>query len=280
VSSTPAPKFLADLHVHSSCSDGSLSPAELCRLAADTGLSAFSLTDHDTVAGLEEGLAACRSLDVKLLPGVELSVGYENTEIHLLGYGIELNNRPLREMLDLLAAERVERMEKMVGKLRDMGVAADFNEVRSYASGNILSRLHLATYLVDQGFVGGNDEAFNRYIGNGRPAYVRRRQLTLKKAIEVIVTAGGLPVYAHPGLTRRDDLIEYLVRLGIRGIETFYPMHSPGDTARYLKVCARYGLFPTGGSDFHGDKKPVVKLGSALTPSEVFEQMLQSIRPL
>lgn len=278
VNDEPAAKAGADLHTHSSFSDGSLSPAALCSLAAERGLRAISLTDHDTIAGLEEGLAAARTEGLSFLTGVELSVGYENTEIHVLGFGIELNNRPLRETLDLLAAERYERMEKMVALLQELGIPADFDEVRSYAAGTILSRLHLATYLLEKDFVSSFEEAFTRYIGNGRPAYVRRRHLTLKKAIEMIVTAGGLPVFAHPGLTKRDDLIEYLVRIGIRGIETYYPMHSRGDTARYEKLCRRYSLYPTGGSDFHGPKKPHVRLGSALTPPEIYEEMLRNVK--
>jgi predicted metal-dependent phosphoesterase TrpH len=278
VTEAPAAGFGADLHTHSTASDGSLTPSELLRRAAGLGVRALSLTDHDTVKGLEEAMDAAGSAGVGFLTGVELSVGYEDTEIHLLGYGMEPGNRALRETLDVLASERYDRMEKMVARLREAGVPAVFDDVRRYASGAILSRLHLATYLHEKGFVSSREEAFNRYIGNGRPAYVRRRHLTLKKAIELIVTAGGLPVLAHPGLTKRDDLIEYLVRIGIRGIETHYPMHSAGDTARYLKLCERYDLFPTGGSDFHGDKKPRVDLGSHLTPAAVYEQMIRAVR--
>jgi hypothetical protein len=267
-----------DLHLHSRFSDGSHSPAEIVDLARGLGINALSLTDHDTVAGLDEARSACRDAGILFIPGVELSVGYGNGEIHLLAYGIDTRSKALRETLDRLAAERVRRMERMVELLRGLGVDAVFDDVKALAGGNILSRLHLATYLAENGFATSRDDAFARYIGNGRPAFVRRRILTLKSAIELVVGTGGITVLAHPALTRRDDLIEYLVRIGIRGLEVFYPKHSAGDTARYLKVCRRYDLLATGGSDYHGDGKPATPLGAALTPPDQLEKLLKSIR--
>jgi hypothetical protein len=166
-------------------------------------------------------------------------------------------------------------MEKMVQRLRRHGVPADFEEVRSMAGGTILSRLHLATYLFEKKFVGSRDEAFQRYIGNGGPAYVRRRHLNLKAALDLIIGSGGLPVLAHPALTRRDDLIEYLVRLGVRGIEVYYPRHSFSDISRYQKICRKYGLVATGGSDFHGGAKPDIELGAFLTPPDELSRLLR-----
>jgi len=266
-----------DLHLHSRYSDGTLSPAELVALAVESGLHALSITDHDTIAGLEDGREACREAGILFIPGVELSVGYGNGEIHILGYGINTRSKMLRGTLDRLAAEREDRMIKMVERLRSSGIPAVFEDVRALAGGNILSRLHLATYLADNGFAASRDDAFQRHIGNGRPAFVRRRLLTLKDAIDLIVGNGGFPVLAHPALTRRDDLIEYLVRLGIRGIEVYYPKHSPGDTARYEKICLKYGLIATGGSDFHGEGKPETALGAALTPPAQLQRVLKLI---
>ncbi len=269
---------LIDLHLHSRCSDGTQSPAALASLAREAGLFAFSLTDHDTVSGLDEALKASRALGLLCLPGIELSISYGPGEIHLLGYGVDHTSRLLRDTLEVLAAERVERMEKMVSRLQSLGVPAEFEEVRAMAGGRILSRLHLALYLLRHGHVASRDEAFERYIGNGRPAYVRRRRLNLKEAIDLIVVAGGLPVYAHPGLTGRDDLIEYLVRLGLRGIEVHYPRHSPGERAKYLKICDRFDLIATGGSDFHGAGKPEIPIGESLTPPKELEKILNNIR--
>jgi predicted metal-dependent phosphoesterase TrpH len=267
-----------DLHLHSSFSDGTLSPAEIVDLARARGVNALSLTDHDTVAGLEEARSACRDAAILFIPGVELSVGYGNGEIHLLAYGMDIRSKSLRETLDRLAAERVRRMERMVELLQGMGVKAEFDGIKALAGGNILSRLHLATYLAREGFAASRDDAFARYIGNGKPAFVRRRILTLPSALELVVGTGGVAVLAHPALTRRDDLIEYLVRIGIRGLEAYYPKHSPGDTARYLKLCRRYDLLATGGSDYHGAGKPESPLGATLTPPDQLERLLKSIR--
>ncbi|MFC1657243.1 PHP domain-containing protein [Candidatus Moduliflexota bacterium] len=267
----------ADLHLHSHFSDGTCSPTELVHMAAAAGLTAISLTDHDTVAGTDEAAAAGREAGVTVIPGVELSVSYGSQEIHILGYGIDTRSRILRETLERLAAERVERMEKMILRLQRAGVPAVFEEVRILAGGNILSRLHLANYLLEKGFVASREESFERYIGNGGPAYVRRRHLNLKGAISLIVSSGGLPVLAHPVQTRRDDIIEYLVRLGIRGIEAYYPRHTAGETARYEKICRRYGLVATGGSDFHGEGKPEVVMGAATTPPRELSSLLNHL---
>lgn len=272
------PAGTCDLHVHSACSDGSTSPEEIVSLARRAGLTALSITDHDTIAGLEAARLSCREEGILFVPGVELSVGYGNGEIHLLGYGIDPRSKLLREELDRLAAERERRMERMVERLRDMGVPAVLSEVKSLAGGRILSRLHLATHLVSKGFASSRDEAFGRFIGNGKPAFVRRHSLTLKSAIELIVGTGGMAVLAHPALTGRDDLIEYLVRTGIRGIEAYYPRHSPGDVARYLKICRRFDLVATGGSDYHGEAKPESPLGAALTPPDQLERLLKLIK--
>jgi predicted metal-dependent phosphoesterase TrpH len=136
----------------------------------------------------------------------------------------------------------------------------------------------LATYLAQKGITSSREEAFDRYIGNGKPAFVRRSRLTLKAAMELIVGTGGLAVLAHPGLTGRDDLIEYLVRIGIGGIEAYYPWHSPGDTARYLKICQRFDLVATGGSDYHGEAKPKSPLGASVTPPDQLERLLRRIK--
>jgi len=267
----------ADLHLHSRFSDGTLTPAEIVRQAKGAGLSVISLTDHDTVAGLEEARTESLSRGLVFIPGVELGVSYGRSEIHILGYGVDPTSRSLRDTLDRLAAERVVRMEKMVGRLQSCGLPADFEEVRMLAGGNILSRLHLATYLLEKKIVQSRDEAFERYIGDGKPAHVRRRHLTLKAAIELILGCGGFPVLAHPALTRRDDLIEYLVRLGVRGLEVYYPRHSPGDVSRYEKICNRFGLVATGGSDFHGSNKADIVMGASLTPPKEIDRLARYI---
>lgn len=267
-----------DLHLHSLHSDGRLAPADLVRRAKGAGVAALALTDHDSVRGVAEARDACRAEGVIFVPGIELGVGVGDDEIHLLGYGIDVKGRSLQNTLDLLAGERLERMEKMLVALGSLGVPVTMDDVRAETGGGIVGRLHLAAALVRTGHAADLNEAFRRWIGAGRPAYVRRGLLNLREAIDLIRDAGGVPVMAHPGLTRRDELIEYLVRLGVRGLEVYYPRHDFVDVSRYRKLCAKFDLFATGGSDFHGTGKDDEAPGSASTPPEEFEKMMKYIQ--
>jgi predicted metal-dependent phosphoesterase TrpH len=266
-----------DLHLHSLYSDGTDRPAELARVAKAAGLDVIALADHDSVRGVPEAREACRALGITLVAGIELSVGLGNDEVHILGYGVDAKGRSIQRALDQLAGERLRRMEAMIVALQRLGVAISLEAVRGVAGSEVLGRLHLATALVQKGLAGDRNEAFQRWIGAGRPAYVRLELLSLREAIDLILEAGGVAVMAHPGLTRRDELIEYLVRLGIRGIEVYYPKHTYVDVARYRKTCARFDLFATGGSDYHGAAKPETAIGAARTPPEEFEKLLRFI---
>jgi predicted metal-dependent phosphoesterase TrpH len=268
----------ADLHLHSIYSDGTDHPAALARQAKDAGLQVISLTDHDSVQGIVEARDACRTLGLTFIPGIELSVGIGDDEIHILGYGIEARLKTLHRTVEQLASERVQRMEQMVAALRRLGVAISFEDVRAVAGGQVIGRLHLATALADKGLVPDRNTAFQRYIGSGKPAYVRRSLLTLREAIDLIREAGGVAVMAHPGLTRRDDLIEYLVRLGVRGLEVHYPKHDFVDVARYQKICAKFDLVATGGSDYHGDAKAATSIGASVTPPRELDKLLKYIQ--
>ena len=266
-----------DLHLHSAHSDGKLAPAELVRRAKAAGVAALALTDHDSVRGIPEAREACRDEGIVFIPGIELGVGVGDDEIHLLGYGIDAKGRSLQHTLDLLAGERLDRMEKMIAALGRQGVEIGLDAVRAETGGGIIGRLHLAAALVRAGHAADLNEAFRRWIGAGRPAYVRRQLLNLREAIDLIRDAGGVPVLAHPGVTRRDELIEYLVRLGVRGLEVYYPKHDFADVSRYRKVCAKFELFATGGSDFHGAGKDEPGIGAGSTPPEEFSKLLKYI---
>jgi len=273
----PPEGSLVDLHLHSAHSDGRLAPAELVRRAKEAGLAALALTDHDSVRGIAEAREACREEGILFVPGIELGVGVGEDEVHLLGYGIDAKGRTLQHTLDLLAGERLDRMEKMLAALGRLGVTVTLDEVRAETGGGIVGRLHLAAALVRGGHVADLNEAFRRWIGAGRPAYVRRQLLNLREAIDLIREAGGVPVLAHPGVTRRDELIEYLVRLGVRGLEVYYPKHAFVDISRYRKMCAKFDLIATGGSDFHGTGKDDPLLGSSSTPPDEFSKLLNSM---
>lgn len=266
---------LIDLHLHSSYSDGALAPAELVALAREAGVAALALTDHDCIRGVPEAREACRQSGVTFIPGIELGVGLGADDIHILGYGIDAKSRTLQGVLDRLAGERLDRMERMLAALRGLGVPVTLDEVHAEAGGGVVGRLHLASALVRLGHASSHAEAFQRWIGSGRPAYVPRRMLSLRDAIDVIQENGGVAVMGHPGLTRRDELIEYLVRLGIRGLEVYHPRHDFVDVARYLKMCAKFDLFATGGSDFHGVGSNEAQPGSASTPIEHYYKLLQ-----
>ncbi|HEY5999226.1 MAG TPA: PHP domain-containing protein [bacterium] len=267
----------ADLHLHSCHSDGKLAPAELVRRAKAAGVAALALTDHDSVRGIPEAREACREAGILFVPGIELGVGVGDDEIHLLGYGIDAKGRTLQNTLDLLAGERLDRMEKMLAALERHGVGVTLDDVRAETGGGIVGRLHLAAALVRLGRVADLGEAFRRWIGAGRPAYVRRQLLNMREAIDLIREAGGVPVLAHPGVTRRDELIEYLIRLGVRGLEVYYPRHDFADVSRYRKVCAKFDLIATGGSDFHGAGKDEAGIGSTSTPPEELKKLLRFV---
>jgi predicted metal-dependent phosphoesterase TrpH len=272
--SRPRGGDIIDLHLHSSYSDGALAPAALVARAREAGVSALALTDHDCVRGVPEAREACRESGVTFIPGIELGVGLGADDIHILGYGIDARSRTLQGVLDRLAGERLDRMDRMLAALKRLGVAITLDEVQAETGGGVVGRLHLASALVRLGHAASHQEAFQRWIGSGRPAYVPRRMLSLREAIDVIQENGGVAVMGHPGLTRRDELIEYLVRLGIRGLEVYHPRHDFVDVSRYLKMCAKFDLFATGGSDFHGVGSSESPPGSAATPVDHYYKLL------
>jgi len=241
----------ADLHIHTSASDGLLSPAEVVRLAASEGFCAISISDHDTVAGLGEGAAAARDIGLELIPGVELSSYVATTEVHILGYFLDYGDESFLGALDGLCRERVERVEKMLSLLRDAGIELDSSLIDKPVNAGSVGRLHVARAMVRQGFVSDTKEAFRKYIGRGRPAYVPRSHISPGQSCRVIRQARGIPVLAHPSLLHGDKLIKALVSEGIMGIEAFYSKATPEVSGHYCRVAKKYGLIVTGGSDCH-----------------------------
>lgn len=241
-----------DLHVHSSASDGLLSPTALVAEAAQAGVRTLALTDHDTVAGIEEALAAGARFGVEVIPGIEMTAFCAGVELHILGLFVDHRHHALKEFLNGARRARVERMEQMIARLRGLGVEIGLEEVRAKAAGGSLGRPHLARALVDRGVVGSVGEAFDAYLAAGRAAYVERPDVKSAQAIGVIRAAGGVPVLAHPTRYGRDDLIPQLVREGLRGLEACHADHDPGAVAHYLRLAGDHGLAVSGGSDFHG----------------------------
>jgi predicted metal-dependent phosphoesterase TrpH len=243
-----------DLHTHSTYSDGLLSPTALVEEAAARGVRYLGLTDHDTVAGIAEAQAAGEKLGVEVIPGVELSTSLAGGEgVHLLGYFIDTTNRPLLAGLAEFAAARRERMARMIERLKLVGAAVDERRVQELAGHGTVGRPHLARALIEAGYAANIADAFDRYIGQGKPAYVPRPRVDPRNAIALVRAAGGVAVLAHPlwpgGV---ESVLDRLIPFGLRGMEVDYGEYTPEDRAFLREIAIRRGLIATGGSDFHG----------------------------
>ena len=241
-----------DLHTHSTMSDGTQTPEEIIAEAAHKGLAAISITDHDTAAGVRPALEAARGTGVLVIPGVEISTEHDKAEVHILGYYFDLDDPALAEVFSYVQEAREDRAEVMAGKLRALGVAITAEEIHSESDGETLGRPHVAAALVRKGHVGHLQEAFDRYIGSGRPAYVPRYKLSPFEAVAAILAAGGCPVLAHPGLGVGDRIIHQLAERGLVGLEAWHSQHTPSNTRRALRLAEELGLLVTGGTDSHG----------------------------
>jgi predicted metal-dependent phosphoesterase TrpH len=241
-----------DLHVHTTASDGLLEPAELVRAVQAARIEVFSVTDHDTVDGLDETRRAADAAGLTLVPGVELSAYWGSVEFHILGYFIDPANAAILRFLGDTRDARHARLHAMLTRLQAMGMRVPADDVLSRAQNGNVGRPHLARALVERGFVGSTDEAFDRYLGADKPAYVPRPDVSVSDAIAVIREAGGIASLAHPGLHNRDEALPDLVAAGLAAIEVYHPRHAFGRARRYRRIAQQHGLLITGGSDFHG----------------------------
>ena len=263
----PDPEARADLHVHSTASDGSVAPEDLPALAVKAGMAAFALTDHDSVEGVAAARAAAQKVGVELIPGVELT-GYapradgSEAEVHIAGLFVDETCKALLDRLKELREARVKRVHEITAILRDLGLDISEEAVLARAQGGAVGRVHVARQMVEQGYCADLREAFDRYLGAGCPACVPKEQLTPAEAVRLAKSAGGCAVLCHPGLSLdMEDLIPGLVESGLDALEVHYPMHSARDEARLLEMAREYGLTATGGSDFHGEAKPDISIG-------------------
>lgn len=244
----------SDLHIHTTASDGLLTPEEVVRWARVKRLKAVAITDHDTVNGIDAAIAAAEKYNIEVVPGIEFSTVYDDEEIHILGYYIAYGEQWFLEMLEKIHNSRYERASKIIGKLNDMGVNITLDEVIKIAEDGILGRPHIARAMIDKGYMSSIKEAFKNYIGKGCPAYVERYKLSCAEAVDVIKRLGGISVLAHPGLIRNRSYITQIVKLGIDGIEVYHSKHDEDTTREALNIAKSYNLFITGGSDCHGMK--------------------------
>lgn len=271
---------MIDLHAHSHASDGQLAPAELVRLAHQQGVTSLALTDHDTVAGIAEAAATAQALGIELVPGIEVSASFNGREVHILGHFVDPANARLASYGEEMRAARVARIEAMLDRLESLGVSLTLEKVSAFSGGYNLGRPHLARALVAYRFCHSMREAFDRYIGNGRPAYVEHRELSSADAIELIHGAGGVATLAHPFSSRLSLAdVERLAGEGLDGIEANHPEHNEGDRGKLVKLAYRLELVPTGGSDYHGPEvSPGRYLGDGRTKPKDFEQLREKVQ--
>jgi predicted metal-dependent phosphoesterase TrpH len=273
-----APSSPVDLHAHTTASDGTLSPSDLVDLAAERGLRALGVTDHDTVAALPEAGARAASVGVTLVPGVELSTTERGAEVHVLGYGVDTGDATLRVALADLAASRYRRIAKMIEKLQASGFNIDGDAVLAQAETGSVGRPHVARALMAIGAVDSIDDAFRRLLTPGRPGWVPRDPFTPEQAVSLLADHGALPVLAHPYSTGDiASVLDRLIPVGLLGMEVWYGEYDPAQRERLRQIADRRGLVATGGSDYHGPNfREGRELGSAPVPLEVVERLVDA----
>ena len=269
---------LIDLHLHSTCSDGTASPEVVVQRASAHGLKAISLTDHDCVDGIEIASDAGRRLGVEVIAGVELSTAFEGKDIHVLGYFVDCAHPGLRNHLRIFQDERQRRAERIVSRLNQLGVNLSMEAVLAKADKGVIGRPHIADALVEEGFVFSVPEAFQKYLGYNRPAYEKKYVLSPPEAVGIIRDAGGLACLAHPGIYGRDDLFPDLVACGLDGIEVVHAKHTPEQVRRYTEFADLYNLLKTGGSDCHGGGRGEPSMGTVNVPYAFLEDLRKALR--
>jgi predicted metal-dependent phosphoesterase TrpH len=271
---------IIDLHTHSTASDGQYAPAVVATRAAAAGTQAWALTDHDTVAGLEEGAEAARTLGMRFVPGIELSAFLERREIHILGHFVDSAHTKLRDFEDLLAAHRRVRVREIIRLLALKGVSVTEEAVVACSGGKTIGRPHVARAMLSAGVVGSVKEAFDRFLGEGQPAYVGRFRLLAEEGVQMIREAGGVATLAHPGVSKvNPGELARLRAMGFDGVEAYHPDHKREQAARYQEAAERAGLVCTAGTDYHGEVvAPDRFLGtSSMDPAEL--DRLEARRP-
>jgi predicted metal-dependent phosphoesterase TrpH len=275
---------LIDLHVHSSASDGSYAPAEVVRFAKEGGLTAMALTDHDTVDGLAEAVAAGEREGVEVIPGVEISAQFPGGTMHILGLLVDYHNGVLDERLAVLKQARLDRNPQIIAKLNALGLGITMAQVEAIAGGGQIGRPHIARALMESGYISDIQEAFDKYLGWHKPAYVSKFRFPPPEALTMIREAKGVPVLAHPftlNLGSAFALKNLLVELkgqGLAGLEVYYSEHTPEQEALYLKLARELDLLVTGGSDYHGDNKPEITLGSMPSQEKLTYNLVEALK--
>lgn len=278
---------MIDLHVHTTASDGSLTPEEVVRMAANLHLKAIAITDHDTVSGVEAALKESGKFELKVIPGVEFSTFYQKAdlseiEIHVLGYNINYNDPYLLSRLNELTEVRYSRNKKICDTLTELGFPVTMEMLKERFKDSVLTRANFATYMTEKGFTKDKSEAFDKYLSIGRPCYIPKFLISMEEAVKLTKDSGGIPIIAHPTLYKFNDdelsrFFTYGKEIGIRGIEAMYSKNKEGETEKFTALAEENGLFITGGSDFHGDAKPDIQLGTGRGNLCIPDELLNNI---
>jgi len=255
-----------DLHIHTIFSDGTFFPREVVKLAKKMKIVAISITDHDSVEGVDEALEAGKQMGVEVIPGVEMSSDVGEDEVHILGYYLDWKQKSFLSQLEFFQETRRKRNEKLLCRLKELGMEIKFDQLAELAPKGVISRLHIARCMVEKNYVSSIDEAFEEWLNPGKPAHVERAKVSPFEVINLILEAKGVPVFAHPLLSRRDDLIPKMVDAGLMGIEVYHTHHDEAAVKHYTEVARQFGLLITGGSDCHGEAKGELLIGKAHVP--------------
>lgn len=274
---------MIDLHIHSTFSDGSLTPTQIAALARESGVGAIALTDHDSTDGVPELLSACAREGVEAVVGVEISAEVSRGTMHVLGYGVDMANASLQDALRQIRAGRCDRNKVILDRLNSLGYVLAWDEVSSLAGEDVVGRPHFAQALVNRGYVKSREDAFERLLAKGKPGYVDRFRLTPEESIDAIRGAGGVAVMAHPSTLElgKKALVDELRRLaarGLGGVEVYYSEHPSEVQDEYRAMADSMGLLSTGGSDFHGEGNPAVRLGRGFGNLHVPDALMAPLR--
>jgi predicted metal-dependent phosphoesterase TrpH len=273
-----------DLHTHSSCSDGSDTPAELVRKAAAVGLTAVALTDHDTLEGIEQARQEAAGHPIELIPGIEISCEWSPGAMHLVVLFIEPKPGPLQDRIRELQAGREQRNYHIADRLRQLGIDISMDEVLEESPVGVVGRPHFAAVLVRKGIVADIPDAFNEYLGNQAPGYVPRPRLAPEEAIGLARASGGVPILSHPHTLGHTAAAEFaatyrrLTQAGLVGIDAYYGEYPPEQREELRRICRSFGLIPSGGSDYHGSYKEGLELGTGRGDLEVPDAILEELR--
>lgn len=265
----------ADLHCHSSCSDGSLTPSELLQNAVDSGLQGLSITDHDTVDAYETAFDGAKALGLTLISGVEFSTALRGQSIHILGYAFDPDNPALRYLCERHTHRREDRLQKILERLCQEGFSLNEEDVRAHSEGSSIGRPHIAAAMMEKGYVHSIKEAFQNYLAEGKPCYVPGALFSPEETIDVIHGAQGKAVIAHPHLIKSRPTVNRLLQLDFDGIECYYARFPPDQERPWLKLAEKRALLVTGGSDFHGSAKPHLPLGCSWAPEDTFLRLME-----